>query len=129
MKKKVKKICGNCKLFDPENNLCAVCVIADPAMAEAMDVEIGARIHIPVDAGDKCFYEERYFDPTTKAMEDFNEIKEVQFWVENQRGDKVGGDGVVKIKYPEGFFGESNYKNVVGPDAIKPKKRKGKKRR
>jgi hypothetical protein len=120
-KKHIKRICGNCKLFDPQNCSCAVVVIADPAMAEALNILPGDRIHVPVDAEDNCIYEDQYFDPTTKAMEDFNEIQEVQFWVENQQGEKTDGNGVVKMRYPEGFFGKSNYDQL-----IKSKKKKKK---
>ena len=33
-----------------------------------------------------------------------DEIKEVKFWVENEKGEKIDGNGIVKIEYPKGFF-------------------------
>ena len=95
-KKHIEKICKNCKLFNPRDKECAVVVLHE-----------GERLHLPVDAEDSCFFEEEFFDPTTKAMENFaDDLKEVKFWVENENGDKVGGEGIVKMEYPEGFLGE-----------------------
>lgn len=94
---KIEKICKNCKLFDPKNCVCHVVLIHE-----------GRRVKIPVDGHDSCFYEGEYFDPTTKTMENFaDEIQEVRFWVEDDKGQKTDKDGTVKIQYPEGFFGES----------------------
>jgi hypothetical protein len=103
--KKIKHICGNCKLFDCKNNLCAVVILHE-----------GQRVHLPVDAKDPCFYEQEYFDPTAKAMEDFNEIKEVQFWVENAKGEKTDGNGAVKVRYPEGFLPKDLYHSSILTD-------------
>jgi hypothetical protein len=94
-KKCIERICGNCQLFDEQKQECAVVILHE-----------GERHHLPVEAKDSCFYEQEYFDPTTKAIEDFNEIQEVQFWVENPKGEKVDGNGIVKMRYPtKGFFG------------------------
>jgi hypothetical protein len=94
-KKEIKKICMNCKLFDAENSTCAVVVLHE-----------GQRLRLPVSAEDACFFEGQYFDPTTQAKQSFaDEIKQVRFWVENKDGEKTDGDGIVKIEYPEGFFG------------------------
>ncbi len=91
----IKKICGNCKLFDAGKSQCSIVVLHE-----------GERVRIPVEANDACFFEEEYFDPTTKALENFVEdLKEVKFWVENEKGEKTNENGVVKIEYPEGFFG------------------------
>lgn len=93
----IKKICGNCKLFDESKNQCSVVILHE-----------GQRIKIPVSAEDSCFFEEGYFDPTTKAIESFSEeIKQVKFWVENEKGEKTNQNGTVKIEYPEGFFGDN----------------------
>lgn len=93
----IKKICGNCKLFDEIKNECCVVILHE-----------GQRLKIPVDREDNCFFENKYFDPTTKALENFTEeVKQVKFWVENEKGEKINGNGVVKIEYPEGFFGEN----------------------
>lgn len=97
MKKQIERICKNCKLFNPQKLECSVVVLNE-----------GKRYRLPVDPGDSCFFEEEYFDPTTKAMEAFGEdVKEVKFWVENEKGEKTSGNGTVKMEYPEGFFGKS----------------------
>jgi len=88
--KNIKRICGNCKLYDPSQNQCSVIVIHE-----------GQKLNIPVDAEDDCFFEQEYFDPTTKAMENFNEIKEIKMWVEDEAGNKTSGNGVVKIEVPD----------------------------
>lgn len=94
-KKQIKKICNNCRLYNPEQHNCSVVILHE-----------GQRHRIPVSPEDACFFEGEYFDPTTKAIDSFAaEIKEVKFWVENKDGEKIDGDGVVKIEYPEGFFG------------------------
>jgi sugar phosphate isomerase/epimerase len=94
-KKRIERICRNCKLFDPAKSECAVVVLHE-----------GQRLHLPVLAKDPCFFEGEYFDATSKAKEDFaGEIKEVKFWVENKQGQKTDGNGIVKMEYPEGFLG------------------------
>lgn len=101
--KKIDPICKNCRLFDPKNKICRVVILHE-----------GERINIPVDAEDPCFFEQQYFDPTTKAMEDFNEIKQVRFWVEDEKGQKTNKNGTVKMEYPEGFFGELTVNDIIG---------------
>jgi len=44
----------------------------------------------------------------TKRENFTDDIKEVKFWVENEQGEKTAGDGIVKMEYPEGFFGEKD---------------------
>lgn len=95
--KSIERICANCKLFKPENNECSIVILHD-----------GKRHHLPMSPEDECFFEEMYFDPTTKAMEDFaGDIQEVKFWVEDENGEKTDKNGKVKIEYPDGFFGKS----------------------
>jgi hypothetical protein len=92
--KQINKICQNCRLFDPGTSTCSIVVLHE-----------GERHRLPVLAEDPCFFEGEFFDPSTKAMENFVEdIKEVKFWVEDENGEKTDGDGVVKIEYPKGFF-------------------------
>ena len=94
MSKKIEKICRNCKLYNGKKGECAIVVLHE-----------GERHHLPVLAEDPCFFEGQYFDPTTNTKEDFvDEIKEVKFWVENEKGEKIDGNGIVKIEYPKGFF-------------------------
>ena len=95
-KKIIEKICKNCKLFDGKKSECSVVILHE-----------GNRIKIPVSAEDSCFFEGEYFDPITNNKENFvEEVKQVRFWVEKENGDKTDGDGIVKIEYPEGFFGK-----------------------
>jgi len=103
MKKKIEPICKNCRLYNPARGLCSVVILHE-----------GERVNIPVDPTDQCFFEQQYFDPTTGAIEDFNEIKQVKFWVENDKGQKTNKDGVVKIEYPEGFFGDKTVRDILG---------------
>jgi hypothetical protein len=39
------------------------------------------------------------------------EVKQVRWWVEDEKGKPTEGDGVVKIEYPEDFFGKDQEKN------------------
>jgi hypothetical protein len=95
-KKQVERICRNCKLFDASKSECAIVVLHE-----------GQRHRLPVLAHEPCFFEGAYFDPTTKAVEDFaGDIKEVKFWVEDKHGQKTDGDGTVKMEYPEGFLAD-----------------------
>lgn len=93
-KKQIERICKNCKLFN--RGFCSVVILHE-----------GERVKIPVDPKDSCFFEGEYFDPTTKAKENFAaDIQQVRFWVEDKDGEKTDGDGTVKIEFPEGFFGD-----------------------
>lgn len=95
-KKQIERICKNCKLYNPDKGECSVVVLHE-----------GSRYKLPVLAEDPCFFEGIYFDPTTKAMEDFaGDIQQVRFWVENKDGEKTDKNGVVKMEYPEGFLGD-----------------------
>jgi hypothetical protein len=97
-KKAIKRICKNCKLFNPVQSQCAVVILHN-----------GQRHHLPVEARDKCFFEREFVALDGEGgVEYFTpEIQEVQFWTEDPiTGEKTSKDGVVKIKYPEGFFGD-----------------------
>lgn len=108
-KKEIERICGNCKLFNGKAGECAVVILHE-----------GERHKIPVDHMDSCFFEGEYFDPTTKAMDNFaGNIQEVKWWVEDEKGKKTKGDGTVKIEYPEGFFGDPE-KDAKEPKVQKP---------
>ena len=81
-------ICGNCRLFNPATSTCAVRI---------MNAGITYR-DIPVDEDDFCLWEE---------LGVADQIQEVRFWVEDPKtGQKINGDGRLKIQYPEGFFGD-----------------------
>ena len=88
--KKLQRVCKNCRLYNPAKNNCSVVIMHE-----------GEKLHIPVDPDDPCFFEQQYFDPTTQAIENFNEIKEIRAWVEDPTGQKTDGDGVVKIEIPD----------------------------
>jgi hypothetical protein len=86
----MKKICKNCKLFDVSKNECRVIILHE-----------GEKINIPVEAQDLCFFEtENYFNPISNQIENFNEIKEIKIWVEDESGNK-STNGIVKIEYPK----------------------------
>ena len=87
-KKKIEPICGNCRLFNKEARCCSVIVLHE-----------GEKINIPVDAIDPCFFEEQYFDPITGRVENFNDIKEIKIWTEDENGKK-SDKGVVKMQVP-----------------------------
>lgn len=90
-KKEVERICGNCKLFNAQRGVCSIVILMN-----------GERQHVPVDADDPCFFD----DMPGTGQGFIEDIKEVKFWVENEKGEKTDGDGIVKMEYPEGFFGE-----------------------
>lgn len=98
-KKKLEHKCKNCGLFDKAQEICRVIVLVE-----------GERINVPVDSEDDCFYEGTFtaIDVDGKK-EEFNvPVENVKFWVEDEEGNQVDGDGIVKIEYPEGFFGEES---------------------
>ena len=108
-KKEIEKICGNCKLFNPEKSQCSVVILYE-----------GQRVKLPVIESDACFFEETYFDATTKSQEDFvDDIKEVKFWVENENGEK-SKKGTVKMEFPEGYMTDADLKDLkAGADIFK----------
>ncbi len=87
MKRDIEPKCKNCRLYDKPNGLCRVTILHE-----------GQKYNMPVQPEDRCHMDELGI-----------EVQEVRFWVEDDTGNKTSGDGVVKIQYPEGFFGtESN---------------------
>lgn len=83
--KKIKKICGNCRLYNHDKGTCGVAVLIE-----------GKQYHMPVFPKDKCHMEELGI-----------EINQVRWWVEDKFGNPIDGEGTVKIEYPEGFFGKN----------------------
>ena len=84
--KSIEKICGNCQLFNKNTESCAVSILLE-----------GQQYHMPVSPTDTCHMEELGI-----------EIKQVRWWVEDSKtGEQTDGNGVVKIEYPEGFFGKN----------------------
>lgn len=82
-KNNVEKICNNCLLYNRSNSTCKVAVLVE-----------GKEYHLPVDPGDQCHLEQLDI-----------EIKQVRWWVEDEKGNPTSGDGTVKIEYPNDFFG------------------------
>lgn len=91
MRKEIEKICNNCFLYNRENSTCKVAILLN-----------GKEYHMPVDPGDKCHMDELQI-----------EVKQVRWWVEDEKGNPTEGDGVVKIEYPEDFFGKDQEKNSI----------------
>lgn len=85
-KKEIKKICNNCLLFNREKGECRVAILHE-----------GAEYHLPVFPEDNCHMDELGV-----------EIKQVRWWVEDQKGNPTDGNGTVKIEYPSDFFGKEN---------------------
>jgi hypothetical protein len=82
-KNNIDKICNNCFLYNRDKGECKVAVLIE-----------GKEVHLPVKPQDKCVFDEIGI-----------EIKQVRWWVEDDKGKPVDGNGTVKIEYPEGFFG------------------------
>lgn len=76
--------CGNCLLYNRSEQTCGVAILMD-----------GQKYHLPVDPEDKCHMDELGI-----------QVQQVRWWVEDPKtGEKTDRDGIVKIEYPEGFFG------------------------
>lgn len=85
--KRIEPICRNCRLFDEPNELCKVTILLG-----------GERFNLPVSPEDHCHMDELGIP-----------VEQVRWWVEDpQTGKPTRGDGVVKIEYPEGFFGDES---------------------
>lgn len=83
-KKTVEKICGNCLLYNHEKKECKVAVLVE-----------GKEYHLPVFHNDKCHLEQLNIP-----------VEQVRWWTEDSNGNKIEGNGIVKVEYPIGFFGE-----------------------
>lgn len=76
--------CGNCLLYDRSSQTCGVVILVD-----------GKKHHMPVEPEDNCHMDELGIP-----------VQQVRWWVEDPKtGEKTDKDGIVKIEYPEGFFG------------------------
>lgn len=83
-KKEIEKICGNCLLYNLEKKECKVAVLIE-----------GQEYHMPVLPLDKCHLDELNLP-----------VNQVRWWVEDENGNKVDGNGIVKVEYPTEFFGQ-----------------------
>ena len=86
-KKKLKPICGNCRLFNEKTKRCSVVVLFE-----------GQKINIPVDAEDACFFNTEFIAKDDKFKVEINEIK---IWTEDPKTGEKSENGIVKIEYPE----------------------------
>ena len=86
MKKKIEPICKNCLLYNSEKKECKVAILAS-----------GKEYHMPVELNDRCHMDELGI-----------EVQQVRWWTEDKNGKPVHGNGVVKIEYPENFFGKKD---------------------
>lgn len=98
-KKEIKPMCRNCRLFDSKENVCRVIVLNE-----------GERINIPVEKNDSCFFENEFIAINEEGKKELfkPEVQQVKFWVEDEKGEKTNGNGIVKIEYPYGFFGNED---------------------
>ena len=80
-KKTIKRICENCRLFNPPDSTCSVRLLVEGQVIR----------DVPVDPIEPCFWETNGFA---------DQIKQVRFWVEDSHGNHTDGDGTVKIEYP-----------------------------
>lgn len=80
----MEKKCGKCLLFDLKEEMCRVAILID-----------GEKMNLPVQKEDNCHMDELGIP-----------VEQVRWWVEDPNtGERTNGDGVVKMEYPEGFFG------------------------
>lgn len=91
--KNIEPICRNCRLFDSENSRCMIIILHE-----------GEKVHLPVEANEKCFFEDAFV--AKESWKPAEDIKEVKLWVEDPKTGEKSDKGVVKIEYPEDFFGK-----------------------
>lgn len=83
--KKPEPKCKNCLLYDRNKGVCKVAILVD-----------GEQIHLPVFPEDDCHMDQLGIP-----------VQQVRWWVEDRKtGKPTDGDGVVKIEYPNEFFGK-----------------------
>ena len=77
--------CKNCLLYDRRRGQCKVAILIG-----------GKEYHLPVFPDDDCHMDALGIP-----------VQQVRWWVEDPKtGKPTTGDGVVKIEYPTGFFGD-----------------------
>jgi len=82
--KSIEPLCKNCLLYNREKGNCKVAILVD-----------GKQYHLPVFPDDHCHMDELGIP-----------VQQVRWWVEDPNtGMPTQGSGVVKIEYPEEFFG------------------------
>ena len=83
-RKNIEPKCKNCLLYKPKSGLCGVAVLIE-----------GKKYNMPVDAEDHCHMDELGIP-----------VEQARWWVEDEHGKPTDGNGVVKMEYPDGFFGK-----------------------
>lgn len=102
-KKQIAKICKNCLLYDARKALCRVVIPMPSEDGKGID-----RINLPMFPEDPCFFEEEIIikDENNAIVDRFKpQVETVKWWVEDPKTGKKSDKGIVKIEYPEGFFG------------------------
>jgi len=88
-KSKTEPKCKNCLLYDRTHGICKVAILIN-----------GEEIHLPVFPDDNCHMDELGIP-----------VEQVRWWVEDPKTGKPADKGIVKIEYPENFFGENSGNN------------------
>lgn len=90
-KNKKEKIikCGECALFNRDKGICRVNIIINKE-----------KVNIPCSEDDVCFF----LEEANKDLGLIDEIQQVRIWEEDP--EDPSGKKIVKIEYPENFFGD-----------------------
>ena len=84
-KKTVEPICNNCLLYDRTKGQCKVAALIN-----------GKEYHMPVFPQDRCHMDALGIP-----------VQQVRWYVEDPKtGESTTENGIVKIEYPDGFFGK-----------------------
>jgi hypothetical protein len=108
-KKQIEKICKNCLLYDGKKAICRVVI---PMPAEDGTIE---RINLPMYPSDPCFFEEEIItkDENNAIVDRFTpKVEQVKWWVEDPKTGKKSDKGIVKIEFPDAFFGKDIGKDL-----------------
>lgn len=98
--KVIEKICKNCLLYDPKKAVCRATILME-----------GERINLPMYPTDPCFFEDEITikDENGKILDRFTpEVQQVKWWVEDPKTGQKSNKGIVKIEFPNNFFGKEN---------------------
>lgn len=72
-------------MFNRQNETCSVAILIE-----------GKKHHMPVSAEDNCHMDELGIP-----------VEQVRWWIEDPNtGEQISKNGVVKIEYPDNFFGK-----------------------
>lgn len=89
--RKIEPICKNCRLFNPDKNICRVIILHE-----------GEKINLPVEENDLCFFENEFISIDNGTEEKFKlDVQEIKMWVEDPKTGEKTDQGIVKIEYPK----------------------------